>query len=176
MNRVALKVSSAFCAMLVCAAAASAQVPAYTEAGPIPTALTAAKTLFVSNGGTVSQFFPDTFTGDANRAYSQFYAALKTTGKYDLVGDPFQADVVLYLRLVARPCHSISYNCIGVPDPQPIFYLTIYDRKTHYVLWTITQPVDSAILLKNHDRNFDAALAAVIREFERVTGKIPTTP
>jgi hypothetical protein len=172
MNRFALKLSSALCAALICAAA-SAQVPAYKEAGPIPPALLAARTLFISNGGTVSQFFPDTFTGDANRAYSQFYAALKTTGKYGLVGDPSQADLVLYLRLVARSCRSISYNCVGVPDPQPIFYLTVYDRKTHYVLWTITQPVDSAILLKNHDHNFDAALAVVIREFERVTGKPP---
>ncbi|HEV2133722.1 MAG TPA: hypothetical protein VGR47_05615 [Terracidiphilus sp.] len=176
MNRVALKLSSALCSALLCASVASAQIPAYTEAGPIPSALTSAKTFFVSNGGTVSQFFPDTFTGDANRAYSQFYAALKATGKYDLVGDPSQADLVLYLRLVARPCRSISYNCTGVPDPQPVFYLTIYDRKTHYVLWTITQPVDGAILLKNHDHNFDAALAVVVREFERVTGKTPVTP
>lgn len=176
MNRFASKIWSCICAALLCAAAASAQVPADTEAGPIPSALTAAKTVFVSNGGTVSQFFPDTFTGDANRAYSQFYGALKATGKYDLVGDPSQADLVLYLRLVARSCRSISYNCIGVPDPQPIFYLTVYDRKTHYVLWTVTQPIDSAILLKNHDRNFDAALSALIREFERITGKTPASP
>lgn len=176
MNRTALKLSSALCAVLLCASVASAQIPAYTEAGPIPSGLTSAQTLFVSNGGSESLFFPDSLSGDANRPYSQFYAALKATEKYDLVSDPSQADLVLYLRLVAFDCRSLSYQCTGTPDPRPMFRLTIYDRKTHYVLWTITEPIESAILLKNHDRNFDAALNALIREFEHVTGKTPAAP
>jgi hypothetical protein len=176
MNCIASKLSFAFCAALLCAAAASAQIPAYTEAGPIPPALTTAKTVFVSNGGSDIRFFPISLSGDANRAYSQFYAALKATGKYDLVGDPSQADLVLYLRLDAAHCPWGETECIGTSEVLAEFRLTIYDRKTHYVLWTATEPIESALLQKNHDRNFDLALSAVIRDFEEVTGKAPANP
>ena len=52
-----------------------------------------------------------------------------------------------------------------------MFRLTVYDRKTHYVLWTITQSVELAFLQKTHDRNFDEALAGILGQFLAVTGK-----
>lgn len=174
MSRVALKLSSAICVALL-SAAAFAQVPAYTVAVPIPPGLVTAKSIFISNGGSDIRFFPISLSGDGNRAYSQFYAALKATGKYDLVGDPAQADLVLYLRLDAARCMWGETECIGTSDVLAEFRLIIYDRKTHYVLWTMAEPIESALLQKNHDRNFDSALTALIREFERVTGKTSAT-
>lgn len=173
LKRVVLNLSFAICATLLCAAAAWAQVPAYTEAGPIPPDLRSAKAIFISNGGSDGELFPDSFSGDDNRPYSQFYAALKATGKYDLVSRPYQADFVLYLRLLVVYCHSKEAKCAGTNGLLPMFRLTIYDRQTHYVLWTITEPIESALLLKNQNRNFDAALSALVRDFERVTGKLP---
>jgi hypothetical protein len=175
MRRVALSMT-ALSLSLLCMAAAFAQVPASTQSGPIPPALLAAKSIFVSNGGSDTRFFPDTLGGDTNRSYSEFYAALKSTGKYDLVSDPSQTDLVLDLRLGAAHCPWGETECIGTHDVLAEFRLTIYDRKTHYVLWTIAEPIENALLKKNHDRNFETALSALIRDFEKITGKAPATP
>jgi hypothetical protein len=173
MKRVTLNLSTAlFYALL--GTAAFAQVTGHAEAGPVPPALLAAKSLFVSNAGSDSMFFPDSFSGDANRPYSEFYAALKATGKYDVVSDPSQADLVLNLRLVASYCPSCNYP--RIPLWQPMFRLTVYERKTHYLLWTVTEPIESALLLKNHDRNFENALTALIGDFEKITGRATTAP
>ena len=56
-----------------------------------------------------------------------------------------------------------------------MFRLTVLDRKTHYVLWTVTQSVGLAVLQKTHDRNFDDALAAVLNQFLAIAGK-PLAP
>jgi hypothetical protein len=176
MNRATLSLPIAFCGALLCAAVSFAQIPAYTKAGPVPLALHTAKTIFVSNGGSDSGLFPSPFSGDTNRPYSEFYAALQASGKYSLVDDPSQASLVLNLRLTAPygPSHDEKYH--GTADPLPMFRLIIYDRKTHYVLWTITESIDSALLQKSHDHNFDTALNAVVRDFEQVTDKVPSTP
>jgi hypothetical protein len=51
----------------------------------------------------------------------------------------------------------------------PFFRLTIYDRKTHYVLWTITEPIEFAILQKTHDKNFDEALSHVVDDLQALS-------
>src|SRR5579862_2856772 len=99
-------------ATLLIAQAVSAQMPAYTQAGPVPPALLAAKTIFVANAGADAGLFPEVFSGgggfstepfsgDPDRAYTEFYAALKNTGDYTLVDDPSQADLVLEIGLTA---------------------------------------------------------------------------
>jgi hypothetical protein len=161
------------CAVFLMASAALAQMPAYTQAGPVPPAIPGAKTVFVANAGADSGLFPEPFSGDEDRGYTEFYAALKAAGAYTLVGDPSQADLVLELHLNAPYGPSNPNKPNGTADPLPQFRLTIYDRKTHYVLWTITQSIDAAYMQKNHDKNFDEALAAVLQQFLQVAGKTP---
>ena len=155
------------------AGVAAAQMPAYTAPAQPPPAIAAAKTIFVSNAGADSGLFPAPFSGDQDRAYTEFSQALKANGSFTLVNDPEQADLVLELRLNAPygPTNPSKQN--GASDPLPMFRLTIYDRKSHYVLWTITQSVELAFLHKTHDRNFDDALAAVLNDFLQVAGKAP---
>ena len=150
-----------------------AQMPAYTKAGPVPPAIAAGKTLFLANAGADSGLFPEPFTGDEGRGYTEFYAALKASGAYTLVGDPSQADLVLELRLNAPYGPSNPNKPKGTADPLPQFRLIIYDRKTHFVLWTITQSIDEAYMQKNHDKNFDQALAAILLQFLQIAGKAP---
>jgi hypothetical protein len=52
-----------------------------------------------------------------------------------------------------------------------MFRLVIYDRKTRYVLWTLTESVEVALLQKTHDRNFDNAIMALVDNFEALAGK-----
>ncbi len=159
------------CAALFSAAAALAQQTA--PFAPIPPAIASAKTIFLSNAGADAGLFPEPFTGDPSRGYDQLYADLKTTGQYELVGDPSQADLVLELRLIAPNGPSRPDKVQGASDPLPQFRLVVYDRRTHYVLWALSQSIDFAFLQKTHDRNFDQALASIVSQFETLTGRQP---
>ena len=151
----------------------TAQQPASNATAPVPAAIAAAKTIFISNAGADSGLFQEPFSGDPNRAYNEFYAYLKGSGKYELVGDPSQADLVLELQLTAPNGPSRGSKQLGAADPVPMFRLTVYDRKTHYVLWAMTESIEGALLQKTHDRNFDQALMTLTYDFEVVSGKMP---
>lgn len=173
MRTIHLGLYAALATVLLSAVTAAAQQQAYTEAGPVPPAITSAKTIFISNAGADSGLFPEPFTGDANRGYTQLYAGLKASGKYELVSDPSEADLVLELQLTAPNGPSRGSKVNGASDPVPMFRLVIYDRKTHYVLWALTESIEIAFLQKTHDRNFDQALTDLTYDFERISGKLP---
>jgi hypothetical protein len=176
--RIGLRFRFAVCAVLLSAVAALAQQPAATPTGLIPPAIPSAKKIFVSNAGGDSGLFPSPFSGDASRGYTQFYAALQAAGQFELVADPADADLVLELKLTAPsgPAFSKEVNKEnGAADPLPMFRLAIYDRKSHYVLWTLTQSVGYAVGQKNHDRNFDVAILVLLNKFQQLAGK-PITP
>jgi hypothetical protein len=52
-----------------------------------------------------------------------------------------------------------------------MFRLVIYDSKSHYILWTITDSIEGAVLQKNQDKNLDQALTEILREFLNIAGK-----
>jgi len=67
----------------------------------------------------------------------------------------------------------------GASEPVPEFRLTVYDRKSHYILWTLTRSIGVALLQKTHDRNFDDALSGLLQDFLQLAGKqapLQTTP
>lgn len=139
--------------------------------GPVPTAISAARSIFVSNAGADSGLFPKPFSGDTDRAYSQFFAALKELGQFQLVSDPSDADLVLELQLLAPTGPKDPDKQKGGSEPVPEFRLTVYDRKSHYILWTLTQSIRVALLQRTHNRNFDDALYAMLRNFLVLAGK-----
>ncbi len=158
---------------LFAVATTRAQPPA---AGPVPAEILAAKTVFVSNGGSDSGLFPEPFSGDPSRPYTQLYAALKAAGDYTLVNEPSQAALVLEIRLTAPYGPSNANKQNGASDPLPMFRLVVYDCKSHYILWTFTQSIEYAILQKTHDRNFDDALTLLLNQFLTLGGKAPMAP
>jgi len=163
------------CAALMFAVLVKAQAPPATapalppSLAPVPPALLNAKTVFISNAGADSGLFPHPFSGDPDRPYNQFYAAMQTWGRYQIVGDPSDADVVFELQLAAPPGPSSGNKVNGASDPLPMFRLVIYDRKTHYVLWALTESIMVAYLQKTHDNNFDSALNAITTDLRRLT-------
>jgi hypothetical protein len=160
-------------ALLSAAVAAYAEKPVSTPAAPVPSAIHNAKKIFVSNAGADSGLFPSPFSGDPNRAYNQFYASLKATNQYELVSNPSEADLVLELRLFAPYGPTNGNKVYGASDPLPDFRLVIYDRYTHFVLWTLTESIESAVGQQNHDHTFDVALMAILSDFENLSGKAP---
>ncbi|MGA7343871.1 MAG: hypothetical protein WBE72_05770 [Terracidiphilus sp.] len=155
------------------ACGAGAQTPSSDPAGPVPPAIRAARKIFISNAGSDSGLFPEPFSGDPNRPYTEFYNTLKAAGQYQLMNDPAQADLVLELRLLAPNGPQIPNKMNGASDPLPMLRLVVYDRATHYVLWAITESVAEAILQKSHDHNLDEAIEATVADFQRVSGTAP---
>jgi hypothetical protein len=135
----------------------------------VPPVLLAAKTVFISNAGADSGLFPSPFSGDPDRAYQEFYAAIQSWQRYQLVTNPAQADLVFELRLTAPNGPQSPNKQTGASDPLPMFRLVIYDRSTHYILWALTESIDKAALQKNHDKNFDVALEELTNDLKRLT-------
>jgi len=158
------------CAALFSAVGALAQHPAYRLAGPVPPAVRAAKKIFLSNAGGDSGLFPEPFSGDPNRGYTELYAAFKAAGQFDLVDDPSEADLVLELQLIAPNGPTNGSKVNGASDPLPMFRLVIYDRETHFVLWTLSESIDPAVGQRNHDRTFDEALGSLQLKFGTLVG------
>jgi len=146
-------------------------VAAHAQRAPVPPALLSAKTVFVSNAGADSGLYPHPFTGGESRGYDQFYAALKTWGHYNLTDSPSTADLVFEIQLIAPNGPSSGNKVNGASDPLPMFRLTIYDRKTHYILWALTSSIDPANLQKTHDKNFDDALNLLVTDLKAVVTK-----
>ncbi len=162
------------CAALIFAVFANAQTPAAAplppaSLAPVPPALLNAKTVFISNAGADSGLFPHPFSGDPDRPYNEFFAGMQAWGRYQIVTDPSEADLVFELKLTAPYGPSNPNKQNGAADPLPMFRLVIFDRKTHYVLWTLTESIDFAFLQKTHDNNFDAALNAITTDLKRLT-------
>jgi hypothetical protein len=175
-SKITLAIQATLCTSLLIATCALSQQPATAPQAPVPSALRTATRIFVSNAGADSGLFPSPFSGDTSRGYTQLYAGLKANGQYQLVDDPSDADLVLELQLTSPSgsTRSIDVNKInGAAEPVPQFRLVVYDRKTHYILWTLTRSIEIAFLQKTHDHNFDDALTMLLLEFESLTGKTP---
>jgi hypothetical protein len=156
------------------ALSAAAQTPPSNPAGAIPSALGSAKTVFLGNGGADGGLFPMPFSGDPNRAYFSLFSQLKALGKYDLVSTPAQADLVMEIQLFSPAGPRNSDKSMGAADPLPFFKLTIYDARTHFAMWAITEPIEWAILQKTHDRNFDTALSNVAADVDALSQPQPS--
>lgn len=155
---------------IVSTAARAQQTSAVTNA-PIPAAIYSARKIFISNAGADSGLFPHPFSGTSDRAYNQLYDALQSLAQFTLVSDPAEADMVLQLQLVAPGGPKDADKTKGSSDPLPMFRLSIFDRPTHYILWTLTESIEGANLQKTHDRNFDDALNDLVNDFKKLTSK-----
>jgi len=147
----------------VLAAAPPKQVPP----APVPAQILAAKKVFVVNAGADIGTLPgQPFSGEPERAYNSFYAAIKTWGHYQLVSAPSDADLLMEIRFTVHPI-PLHSETITYWDAQ--FRLTIREPKTNALLWAMTEQVESALLQGNRDKNFDLALARLTTDLQRLT-------
>jgi hypothetical protein len=117
---------------------------------PLPSVVISAKRIFLSNGG------------GSNLAYDAFYSAMKEWGKYEIVGSPEGADLIVELGY--RVEHggtrvwstTNTYNNTTevhsrqIVDPQLV--LTIYDSRSKMQLWSETDHRGLARLEKNREK------------------------
>jgi len=146
------------------------QPPRQAPPAPVPSPILTAMKVFIANGGGDESLF-DTpqYSGGPDRLYDEFYAAMKSWGRYQLVGAPDEADLVFEVRLtVLQPQRSHPLAGETNPEYDSLFHVAIRDAKTHETLWGLTEHAQTALLQGNRDKNFEQALAAIVGEIQRI--------
>ncbi|MFZ0998702.1 MAG: hypothetical protein WAO17_10915 [Candidatus Sulfotelmatobacter sp.] len=163
----------AFClsiAILGCVQVASAEQPKAQAPAPVPAQIGAAQKVFISNAGGASleTVIDETvFNGGPDRPYNEFYAAMKSWGRFEVVPSPSDADLVL----------EISWALTDTGLRLPVLgqlRLVIIDPKTRITLWNLTEYVRGALLLGNRDKNFDQAMNTIVARLKALTA--PPSP
>ncbi len=141
-------VASAMALLIVpIAAAKKASEPA---PAPIPTQILTGKRVFISYMESAAD------PGAPDLTYNEFYALMKSWGKYELAPAPADADLVFEIRFLS-----------GISDSQ--LRLSILDPKTHVVLWPFIQHVQSSSRETARRKNFDQAMADLVDDVKKVT-------
>ncbi len=145
--------------------AASAQQSKETAPAPVPAQIAAAQKIFISNAGGASleAVIDETvFNGGPDRPYNEFYAAMKSWGRYEVVSSPAEADLVF----------EISWALTDTGLRLPVLgqlRLVIIDPKTRITLWNLIEYVRGALLLGNRDKNFNQAMNTVVARLKALT-------
>lgn len=117
---------------------------------PIPTPILTGKKVFIS------YMESDADPGAPNLTYNEFYALMKSWGKYELVPAPADADLVFEIRFVS-----------GISDSQ--LRMSITDPKTHVVLWPFIQHVQPSSRETARRKSFDEAMADLVDDVRKLT-------
>jgi hypothetical protein len=136
---------------------------------PVPPQIAAAQKVFISNaGGESLETVIDqvVFNGGPDRPYNEFYAAMKTWGRYQIVSSPADADVVLEISWVLTDT-GLRLPVLGQ------LRLRVVDPKSSITLWNLTEYVRGAILLGNRDKNFEQAMNTIVSRMETLAEPHP---
>lgn len=172
-----LRAGLCFTVLLLQTAFVEAAQPKPAAPGPLPTQIATAQKVFIANGGEDQPFSEDIlFSGGSERAYDKFYAAMKAWGKYELVGSPADADLLVEIELQSpRGGPAIATMTVAEAPPyDPQFRVTIRDAKTNALLWTVIEHVQWAILHGNRDKNFDLAMARLVSDVQGLAARAAT--
>lgn len=138
---------------LISAKALFGQTPSLPPAAPVPPEVATAKKVFIANAVSESSLYPNPLVnGGDERCYDQLYAGMKEWGRYELVPGPQGADLIFEIG-----------SCT------PIFRLVIMDRETQVVLWSFSEPVLSANLAGNREKNFEKAATGLMADIKELT-------
>jgi hypothetical protein len=132
------------------------QAPVNSSFAPVPSPIQQGKKAFISfELGDVSSF-PSTYSGGPERAYNEFYQGMKQWGRYQLVDDPKDADVIFAIRFVDSP---------GLSHP-------------NIALWGFAEEINTAYRKKNRDASFSATVMQVVSDVQQLlaTGGGPAQP
>ncbi|HTS34663.1 MAG TPA: hypothetical protein VMH04_03265 [Candidatus Solibacter sp.] len=132
------------------------QTPQEVPAAPLPSQIAAAKAIFISNAGEENGYLAERnhwYPGGPARAYNQFYAAMKSWGRYELVSTPGDAELIFEIQ---------QQDQVAPSQPQAYLMLRIIELKTHTTLWTLWKPVDIAGRAANREKNYNLAVTALV--------------
>jgi hypothetical protein len=140
-------------------------VPLAAQPAPVPAQILTAKKVFISNAGvdgTSWVTIKREGAGDFNAPYNRFYAAKKSWGRFDIVGAPSDAELVLEVRFTSQASGGETFA--------PQLELTILDARTHFILWTLAEPVDLAARKANWEKNLDQGVTNLVDGVKSLAG------
>jgi hypothetical protein len=149
-------------AVFLFAASLFAQQPATIAAEPIPAPIFSAQKVFIANAGmdaSLAESF-QSLSLSQTEPYDSFYSAMQAWGRYQLVSSPADADLVFEIHVAAPGCGAAA---------QLQNVVTIDDAHTHFVLWTVTQPVKAAARKVTWRKNIAASNVALIAQLKSLT-------
>lgn len=148
--------------------ALSASNPAFAQQqtgdhpnAPVPAQILSAKRIFISNASGESIMPP----GTNDLAYNEFYAAMKSWGRYEIVASPADADLVFEIRFVLALGAPINNSAGGDFE----FRAVILDPKTHVVLWAFSESVPQAANKTKSRQLFDQAMLTMVNDVKQLT-------
>lgn len=156
--------------------------PAATPRAPVPAPIHSAHKLFVANAGMDAfslQAFEELGLSGTD-AYDSLHAEAGKMAGYQLMDSPADADLVLQVRFTAPLTNVGEHQFWGF---QRILANTtwqfqtqvdIFDAKTHFLLWSITEPVRPANLKGTWRKNIADANAALAGDVKALIG--PSAP
>lgn len=131
---------------------------------PLPAEVTQAKTVFLSNAG------------GSSLAFDTFYQDVKTWGKYQIVGSPDSADIIIELRYWtehdgtrAVPLYNsytkqTTYYDRELVDPQ--LQVTIYNSHSKVALWSSIDHTHLARLRSNREKELEKSADRLVEEMK----------
>jgi hypothetical protein len=170
----ALSISFVLWLQLSVLSTAQAKPTAVPSSAPTPAQILAAKRIFVANAGGEQPWDEDAeLSGGTDRAYNQFYVAMKAWGRYELADAPADADLLFEIQFTCpaavAAASAVRDSLTGRPyDPQ--FRVVIRDAKTNALLWTLSERAQWALTRGNRDKNFDQALDRIVGDLQVLSG------
>jgi hypothetical protein len=148
----------------------SAQAPA----APLPSQILTAKKVFISNlGGGLD---PKLWSGGTAQPYNELYAAIKNSGKYQLVAAPADADLILQISY-ANPLTDVggTKESGANSSTTPQLTLVLLDPKTNIALWTFNEKTSTTHLQKGRDQALADSIGALVSDLKALTAQPAVT-
>ena len=167
MSRFRIVVVCLTLAMLQLPLSTAQSKPAVVPNAPVPPQILAAKKVFIANVGGDEMTGDDPhFSGGPDRAYNEFYAAMKSWARFEIVNSPGDADLLLEIRQYVS---AVTPTGRGSSSFIPQFQLNIRDPKTSAMLWGFNVHSRFGIGQADSDRNFSSAVGRLATEVRILT-------
>jgi len=128
-----------------------------TANAPVPTPLLNGKKVFISFDMGDVLAFPTVYSGGPERAYVEFFADMKQWGRYELVLNPQDADLIFSIRFLE-----------GGNLAWPQIRLSMSDAKTHVILWGFIEQVNGAFFKKHRDQAFSNTVMMLVNDVQEL--------
>ena len=145
---------------------------------PVPTPIATAQKIFVSNAP--GEGFPTSLGGPA-RPYHEFYTAMNSWGRYQLVSSPAEADLILEIS-VSNPIVSVDVTrSAGGGATKALFLkLVIVDPRSNIPLWWFTESFGPKSGFSHRketlDSTFHASIAALVDDVRKLVEQPSAAP
>ena len=135
---------------------------------PLPEAIVTAHKVFLSNGG------------GSDLAYDSFYSEMKKWGKYQIVGSPNDAELIVELSYQVEDRGTRVWSSVNtynnstqvhsrqIIDPKLI--LTVYDARTKNSLWSTVDHRRLARMEKNQEKEMINSAERLVEELRSRSG------